>query len=135
MLKALIALLIIIPILEIWGLLTAGKAIGWLPTLIICIFTGVLGAWLAKRQGLRVFYEASEQMRRGQLPGEAILDGIIIFTGGLVLLTPGFFTDLLGFILLVPFTRKFVKLFVKYWILRNLQKGRFVVMGWDRRQR
>jgi UPF0716 protein FxsA len=132
MLRMIAALLIIVPTLEIWGFLTAGKAIGWIPTLLLCIFTGVLGAWLAKRQGTRIFYQASEQLRQGELPGESILDGIIIFAGGLVLLTPGFFTDFLGLLCLFPYTRKYIRSFLKRWILKNMQNGRFFVSGSNR---
>lgn len=94
--KVLVALLLIIPTLEIWGLVTAGQNFGWLPTLLLVISTGVIGAWLAKRQGLQIFQNAQRQLQQGQIPGEVVLDGIIVFAGGLTLLTPGFFTDLLG---------------------------------------
>ncbi|RXT04174.1 FxsA family protein [Ammoniphilus sp. CFH 90114] len=127
--KFLVAILIIVPAIEIWGLITAGQAFGWLPTLALVILTGVLGAWLAKQQGLQIFQLAQAQLQRGELPGEAILDGILIFAGGLVLLTPGFFTDAMGFILLIPATRGMVKVYVKRWLLNNIQNGKISFYG------
>lgn len=121
--KILVPILIIVPAIEIWGLITAGQAFGWLPTLALVILTGVAGAWLAKRQGLRIFQLAQSQLQRGELPGEAILDGILIFAGGLVLLTPGFFTDALGFLCLIPVTRGMIKTYMKAWLWKNIQNG------------
>lgn len=127
--KWLAAILIIVPTLEIWGLITAGQAFGWFPTLLMVIATGVIGAWLAKKQGLEVFRLAQMQLQQGQLPGEALLDGIIIFAGGLVLLTPGFFTDAIGFLCLFPLSRGFMKIYIKKWLWRNIQSGRISIHG------
>jgi UPF0716 protein FxsA len=123
MFKLLVLLFLVVPAIEIFGIAFAGNHLGWLPTLFLVIFTGVAGAWLAKKQGINVFKRAQDELSYGRLPGEAILDGICIFAGGLVLLTPGFFTDLLGFILLVPYTRKFVKWGMKKWIRKKIDEG------------
>ncbi len=127
--KYLVALLIIVPTIEIWGLITAGQAFGWLPTLALVILTGVIGAWLAKREGLQIFRLAQAQMQRGELPGEMILDGILVFAGGLVLLTPGFFTDAVGFLCLFPATRSLLKTYLKAWLRKNIQNGNFRIYG------
>lgn len=126
MLRIIVAILIIVPALEIWLLIAAGKAIGWGWTLFLIIATGVTGAWLARWQGLQVFKTAQFQMEQGKVPGEAILDGICIFAGGLLLLTPGFFTDSVGFLLLLPYTRRFVKAWMKSWLWKQYENGRFV---------
>lgn len=126
MLRTLVLILIIVPALEIWGIVTAGKALGWGMTLLLIIATGVSGAWLARQQGLQVFQLAQMQMQRGELPGEAILDGICIFAGGLVLLTPGFFTDALGFLLLIPYTRGIIKIWLKKWLRKQMDRGNFI---------
>ncbi|MBP1931193.1 FxsA family protein [Ammoniphilus resinae] len=133
--KILIAILIIIPTMEIWGLITAGKAFGWLPTLFMIIFTGMLGAWLAKRQGLQVWQRTIRELQHGGIPGDALLDGVVILAGGLLLLTPGFFTDLIGFLCLIPTTRGIFKLLLIKWLWKNFQNGRFVIHGgnWWRR--
>ncbi|AMA73969.1 MULTISPECIES: FxsA family protein [Aneurinibacillus] len=132
MLRVFIAILLIVPVLEIWLLAAVGKGIGWLPTLLLCILTGVIGAWLAKRQGLQIFQLAQVQFSRGELPGEAILDGICVFAGGLLLLTPGFFTDIAGFLLLIPYTRGIAKLFMKRWLYKKIQSGNTQIFIWNR---
>lgn len=127
--KILIAILLIVPTLEVWALVSAGQAFGWVPTLFTVILTGVVGGWLAKKQGLQVFRMAQNQMKQGQLPGEAILDGIIIFAGGLLLLTPGFFTDILGILCLFPLTRGMMKITLKNWLWKNIQNGKISFYG------
>lgn len=126
MLRILVAILIIVPTIEIWGLITAGRAFGWEITLLLVIATGVIGAWLARRQGLQVFQLAQHQLQQGKIPGEAILDGICIFAGGLVLLTPGFFTDAMGFLLLIPYTRGIAKIWIKKWLWKLAENGNFI---------
>lgn len=114
---------IVIPILEISVLLISGKTIGVLPTLFLLFLTGIIGAWLAKRQGLETMKKMQEQLRYGQIPGNAIVDSICIFFGGLLLLTPGYITDICGFLLLLPFTRSKLKpalfLLMRRWIEKN----------------
>lgn len=132
MMRILLIVLLVVPILEIWFLIAAGNGIGWIPTLLLCVFTGVAGAWLAKRQGLQIFQLAQMQLNRGQIPGEALLDGICVFAGGLLLLTPGFFSDFLGFFLLIPYTRGIVKLFFKRWLHKRIQTGQLNVFTFNR---
>ncbi|GAB7388638.1 membrane protein FxsA [Bacillaceae bacterium] len=125
MLRVLILLLLVVPTLEIWLLVAAGRSLGWMWTLLLVVFTGVTGAYLARRQGLAVWRQAHFQLSQGQIPGEALLDGICILAGGLLLLTPGFFTDTIGFLLLVPFTRAVAKNYMKKWLWKQLQNGNF----------
>lgn len=126
--RALIALIIIIPALEIGLLIFSGKTIGLLPTITLIILTGVLGAWLAKKQGLEIIRKAQEQMGYGQIPGFAIIDGICILAGAIFLLTPGFITDLTGLFLLIPQTRHFIKPFIGKLFQRMIDKGRFTII-------
>ena len=70
------------------------------------VLTGVTGAWLARTEGLRVIFSFQEELVSGRLPGQAMLDGICVLVGGAFLLTPGVITDLLGFSLMLPFTRR-----------------------------
>lgn len=126
--RYLVLLLIIIPAIEITLFIYSGELIGLWPTLLLIIFTGVMGAYFAKRQGLEVLKQAQLQMSRGQLPGNAILDGICIFAGGILLLTPGFLTDLIGLLLLLPLTRKFVKLFMITRLKKWIEKGNITII-------
>lgn len=126
--RILILILIIVPIIEIWGLLQVGKWVGAWPTIFAVIATGVIGGYLAKRQGLQILRLAQLQMQQRQIPGEAILDGICILSGGISLLTPGFFTDTLGLILLVPVTRGIVKLWLKRWFNNLIRDGKIITI-------
>jgi UPF0716 protein FxsA len=114
--KMLMFLLIVVPALEIALLVLSGNVIGIWPTVGLIIATGVVGAWLAKRQGAETIRQAKQELMYGRIPSEAVLDGICILIGGVVLLTPGFITDLLGFLLLIPFTRAFIKPFLGRWL-------------------
>jgi UPF0716 protein FxsA len=111
-----VALFIIVPALEIALFVLSGQTIGVWPTVALIIATGIIGAWLAKRQGLAVIQEAKKEFMRGRIPSEAVLDGICILMGGALLLTPGFLTDIVGFLLLLPVTRAFVKPFLARWL-------------------
>lgn len=128
LLRVLIFILIVVPIIEIWALLQVGEWIGAWPTVLAVIATGIVGGYLARWQGLQTYRLAQLQMQRGELPGDALLDGICILTGGLLLLTPGFFTDSVGFVLLLPLTRGVVKLWLKRWFNRLIRDGTIITI-------
>lgn len=128
MLRLLILLLIIVPAMEIGLLVLSGKTFGVLPTIMLIILTGIIGAYLAKRQGMETLMKAQEQMRYGQIPGAAILDGVCILIGGIFLLTPGFISDVLGFILLIPLTRKMIKPFILLLLKKMINSGNFFII-------
>lgn len=126
MFRILVIVMIVVPALEIWGLFQIGKLIGGWQTFAMIILTGFIGAWMARREGRRVWEYAQYQLRSGQMPADAILDGICIFAGGLLLLTPGFLTDVLGFLLVFPLSRPVFKAWIlilikKYWSNGNVQ--------------
>jgi UPF0716 protein FxsA len=109
MFMRLLALFVLLPLLELALLIQVGQAIGLFWTLAIVVVTGFLGAALARRQGLRAWIGIQDQLRQGAMPGNALVDGLLILIGGIVLLTPGLLTDLAGFALLVPTTRNTLK--------------------------
>lgn len=120
--------LVIVPAAEIGILLFSGQTIGVWPTILLIIFTGFLGAYLAKKQGLETIRRTQEQLRRGMMPGDAILDGISVLVGGTLLLTPGFVTDILGILLLAPPTRKFFKILMMKAFRNWIDKGNIKVI-------
>ncbi|WP_026584588.1 FxsA family protein [Bacillus sp. J33] len=126
--RYILLLLIIVPAAEIGVLLLSGNTIGLWPTLAIIIFTGILGAYLAKKQGLETIRKVQEQLRYGQMPGEAILDGACILVGGTLLLTPGFITDAIGFSLLAPPARKFYKRILLIWFRKWMDKNTVTII-------
>ena len=105
----LLLLFTVVPLVELFLLVKLGTVIGIGATVLIVICTGVLGAWLARWQGLGVLRRLTEDMNEGRLPADALIDGLLILIAGAVLLTPGLITDALGFLLLVPQGRAVVR--------------------------
>ena len=97
--------LLLVPIAEIAVFLTVGSMIGVLPTLLIIVLTAIMGAVLLKRQGLAAFVRLQEDARAGRVPAAAIGQAITVGIAGVLLLTPGFITDTVGFLLFVPSVR------------------------------
>ena len=120
----LLLLFTIVPLIELYLLIKIGGVIGVVPTIAIVIGTGVLGAWLARWQGLAVLRRISDEMAAGRLPTDALIDGLLILVAAAVLLTPGLLTDTLGFVLLVPPSRAFVRKVVAAAIARRVPDAR-----------
>lgn len=123
--RAFVPLFIIVPLIELGLFMLSGKYLGIIPTLVIVVLTGFFGARLAKREGLKVFKKAREQLQMGQLPGAELLEGLCVFAGGLLLLTPGYLTDLTGLILLLPWSRKRIVLRIRRELQKRLASGAF----------
>jgi UPF0716 protein FxsA len=102
----LLFLLLSVPLLEIYLLISVGRLIGAGATIFIVVFTAVLGAWLLRLQGLQTVARVRAATENGELPAIELVEGLILLVSGIVLLTPGFFTDAIGFIGLVPGVRR-----------------------------
>jgi UPF0716 protein FxsA len=126
--KWLALIFIVVPVLEIGILLWSGNTFGLLPTIIIILGTGILGAYLAKKQGLKAIRDVQIQMKNLQAPGDAMVNAVFIFAGGLLLLSPGFITDLFGFLFLFSPTRQLFKPLVYKWIRSKMKNGQIIVM-------
>ncbi|SDW96405.1 UPF0716 protein FxsA [Marininema mesophilum] len=124
-------IVLVVAIVEIWGLVAVGSWIGPLPTVGIVVATSLIGALFARKQGIAVLQLAKVQLENRQLPGEAIIDGICILLGGFLLLVPGFLTDILGVLLLIPLTRGIAKIAAKRKLLAWIEKGN---MNWISRR-
>jgi UPF0716 protein FxsA len=129
MFRILLLLIIIVPALEIAVLIFSGNTIGIWPTIALIILTGILGAWLAKKEGLQAIRVAQLQTSQGQVPSSVMLDGLCILIGGVVLLTPGFITDAIGFFLLIPQTRGIAKAFLLKIFNKMIKNGNFIIMS------
>ena len=105
--RFLFALFIAIPILEMVVLIQVGQQIGALWTIVLVLLTAFIGINLLRYHGLSTLSRATWRMQSGQIPAQEMLEGILLAVGGALLLTPGFVTDTIGFLLLVPFTRQF----------------------------
>ncbi len=106
--RVLLLLFLSVPILEIYLLIKVGDSIGAFPTVILVVLTAVVGVWLLRLQGFATLARAQQSMARGEMPATTIFEGLMLFIAGALLLTPGFFTDAIGFILLIPFTRQWI---------------------------
>jgi len=125
MFRWLVLLMVLIPAVEIWILLETGRLIGGWQTFAMIVIIGFAGAYLAKREARRVLAYARNELSRGIIPTSSILDGICIFAGGLLLLTPGFLTDVLGIVLVFPGTRFVFKGMLYKLIKRKIDSGQF----------
>lgn len=113
-------LFIVMPIAEMAVLIQVGSVIGVLPTIGLVLLTAVIGAALLKQQGLATLTRANQRLNSGELPAKEVAEGLILAVGGALLLTPGFITDTVGFLCLIPGTR--------HWLVAQAMK-RMVIRG------
>ena len=107
----------IIPVSEIYILIAIGGQIGILPSIGLVILTGIVGASLARSQGLQTLGRIRDSFQQGLVPGEELLNALLIAIAGIVLLTPGFLTDAAGLFLLIPATRTLCR----EWLKRRME--------------
>ncbi len=99
----------LIPVVELYLLIKIGTVIGSINTVLLVIATGFAGAWLARMEGMHTMMKVRLNMQQGIMPAEELMDALIIFAAGIVLITPGLITDVLGLLLLWPVTRNWFK--------------------------
>ena len=116
-----------IPLLELALLIRVGQAIGSLNTIAIVVITGATGAWLARAEGVGVLRRIRESIAAGQPPSTELIDGAFVLLGGALLLTPGLLTDLIGFLCLIPMTRKYLRFWVSQKITHRLDQNTIIV--------
>ena len=104
--RVLLALFFIVPLVEIYLLIQVGSVIGGIPTVFLVVFTAVLGALLLRQQGFATIGRVQASLARGEIPAVELLEGAMLILGGALLLTPGFFTDAIGFVFLIPLLRR-----------------------------
>ncbi|MGH8982575.1 MAG: FxsA family protein [Acidimicrobiia bacterium] len=105
----LVLLFLVVPIVELYVIIQVGQEIGALNTIALLLVISVAGAWLAKREGMGVWRHLNQQVNAGKVPGAELLDAFLILLAGALLLTPGFLTDILAIVLLIPPTRVLVR--------------------------
>jgi len=111
----------IIPAVELYLLVSLGQWIGPLATVLLIVLTGLLGAALAKQEGTAVLAQLRADLGRGIPPASHMVEGVMVFAGGLLLLTPGLLTDITGFALILPFTRKPISPLISAYLLKRFQ--------------
>ena len=114
-------LFILVPIIEIWLMIDIGSVIGAGWTVLAIISTAIIGASLVRYQGIGVYSRLNQTAARGEIPAMEMIEGLTLLISGVLLLTPGFITDALGFLLLIPPLRR--------WFALNMLKRFFIVPG------
>jgi UPF0716 protein FxsA len=123
MLGRIVLLFLITPVVELALLIQVGERIGFWPTIAIIVATGLAGSFLARREGFSVWQRFNKRLAEGGLPGQELVDGMIILVAGALLITPGVLTDVFGFIGLLPFTRAPVRRFLIRRLRRRMEDG------------
>jgi UPF0716 protein FxsA len=107
-----IALFVIVPIVEIAVIIAVGRAIGAWWTVLLLLVESAIGAWIVRREGTRAWRSLRAAFTAGSFPDRELVDGALVVAGGTLLLTPGFVTDIAGFLLVLPFTRPAIRALV-----------------------
>lgn len=122
-LPLLIILFVIMPIAEIYVLLSAGSSFGVLPVVAACVFTAIVGGLLLRMQGMSALNKAQLSIREGKMPVDSAVDGVLLLVSAPFLMTPGFITDAAGFLLLVPAVRRAIGRYALTRLKRKIERG------------
>jgi len=122
--RLLLFLFTVVPLVELYLLLWLGRLMGFWPTVALVLATGIIGASLAKHEGLRVLGNWQRDMAEGRVPKDGALDGLLVFVGGIFLITPGVLTDAFGLAMLIPPIRHLFARFIQSRIEKGVQTGR-----------
>ena len=106
--KVFFIIFLVVPLIEIYLLIKIGSIVGAGLTVFLVVFTAILGAYLVRAQGFSTLGKVQSQLARAQVPAVEIIEGLFLFVAGALLLTPGFFTDAIGFICLTPPLRRMI---------------------------
>lgn len=128
---------LVVPLLEIYIVIQVGQVIGAWPTVGILLLDALVGAWLVRHEGLRTWRALQAALPTGRVPSRELADGALVLVGGTLLLTPGFLTDVVGYLLVLPFTRPVARRLVFSAAMRRLMPGEQGRRrrGWARRAR
>ena len=119
----LLVVMILVPVMELYLLIEIGKHIGVMATVGIIILTGLIGAYLVRNQGFMMLRKIRNDLHQNILPGDSLLQGVIILAGVIFLITPGFITDIAGFIFLIPVSRQIVKKYLLAWLKEKINSS------------
>jgi len=119
----LLLLFTVVPFVDLYLLLRLADRLGGLETLALVLGTGILGAWMARREGFRVIRSWQTSLEQGRVPPDGVMGGVLVLVGGVLLVTPGVLTDAVGFCLLWPPTRRFVARRITGRIERGIREG------------
>jgi UPF0716 protein FxsA len=121
--------LLVVPVAEIAVIIAVGQVIGGWQTIALLVFESALGAVLVKREGRRSWLGLQVALNTGQMPGRELADAALVLIGGTLLLTPGFLTDIVGFLFILPITRPITRRWLQGVVERRLTRGSGVIRG------
>ncbi|OBR62969.1 hypothetical protein A7K91_09640 [Paenibacillus oryzae] len=127
MVKWIVPVILLLPIIEIWGILQVGDWLGGWNTFLLLLVTSGLGAYFARLEGRKVWQEVQRQTQQGIMPGRSLIDGLCVLVGGILLLLPGFFSDIAGLLLLLPPTRPIFKGLILKWLEKVMKNGNYSI--------
>jgi len=114
----------LIPLIELALLIKIGQYFGALPTIFLVIITGGIGVFLARNQGVMVLRKIQFELQQGVVPGNSLIDGLLVLVGSIFLVTPGLITDIGGFSLLLPFSRNYLREYLKNKFRELIHEGK-----------
>jgi UPF0716 protein FxsA len=114
---------LVVPFVELWILLRVGSWIGFWPTVAVVLAEALVGAWLAKREGIRVLRDWQAALAQMRLPDEGITSSLLVLVGAVLLATPGFISDIVGMLFLIPATRKVAAGLIETYVKKRLDRG------------
>jgi UPF0716 protein FxsA len=112
---------LVLPVLEIYVIIQVGEVIGGWPTVALLLAESVLGAWIVRREGRRAWKALQQAVTGGVMPDRELADAALVLVGGVLLLTPGFLTDVAGFLFVLPFTRPLVRRSLSAYLARRVR--------------
>lgn len=116
----LVVALLVVPLVEIAAIIAVGRVIGGWPTLFLLLAESALGAWLVRREGARTWRALTTALTTGRMPSRQLADAALVLVGGVLLLTPGFLTDIIGFLVILPTTRPLARRGLEAAVARRL---------------
>lgn len=124
----LIVLLVAVPIFEVWLLIKVGQQLGLLPTILILIAEAIIGALLMRHEGSRAWKALNDAFSNGKVPTGELADAALILVGGVLLMLPGFLTDVIGFLFLLRWTRPIARKIIAFFVARRINRLGIPVM-------
>lgn len=125
--KWLLAVVIFLPAIEIFGFSLVADRVGGMNTLLLTLLTSAIGVLMMRFEGRKAMEDAKRRANSNMVPGTSMADGLCIFGGGVLLIVPGFLTDIIGFTLLFPLTRPIYRFLLLKWMKKNIKNGKITI--------
>ena len=125
--KWLLAAVIFLPAIEIFGFSLVADRIGGMNTLLLTLLTSAIGVLMMRFEGRKAMEDAKLRTNSNMVPGTSMADGLCIFGGGVLLIVPGFLTDIVGFTMLFPLTRPIYRFLLLKWMKKNIKNGKITI--------